>query len=1254
MEGGKDTLVPDDDVTVELAISPHHSIETEDRQTDVQLDVDDDDGEDTVEMDEGLRVPSFTKVKNFKMPDFVSPTRCLSPQGLPFYYRSISSVISQCLGTPKLASSLIRFPVESTTTYTEIYHGKRWNSEPRFAAPMVSIAGVLHVFVKDCVTFLHPQLGPTRGIIDKIYHRKDLGTEVLVKVDTLLDANQFKFMVPNSCLFYLPDSTLILYEQITVVSSAIVCVQEKPLDVVRWNRVTDSFQRFSPDECASYLATHPLKAKAAGRKVVMLPLILFADDTSGNKSKKWHKFESWYLLLAGLPRHMNAKVENIHFLCSSDSMSALDMANPIADELILLEGSGLEVYDALHNEHVLVIAPILLFIADNPMASLLLNHLGGSAIKYCRICMADRDESPDIISAIRTLQDSLQQMVVISSQRTQQLKDQHRTLYGVREDSNPLLHIPGDAYRCFPLELLHTLLLGPVKYFLIEVMATFSKAQKEEILARMKAFNFSGFHVKVHGNVCYHHKSFVGRDYKAWSQMALFIISPYLTEGQQKVLLALSKVFRIAYCDFFDPAEADTLHQICVGFVHTLYTDAVKVLKTFTIHMKYKGFFNSIPSKLLNADREIYKPGTARMATSYNGKLNLLKVHATIIDGTILELQQLETPYSVITHLGSMDDNVQEYRAVVSNCSELVHSGDYVELHPPFCEFKYGQLLTTIQLKSGRTLCLVQGFLALQLPNGQPLFNDFECPLFTLSRTLFTVDSTRIQKAVSMVHECGNHCKFEKSVVLNTVEREQVADTKLVFLHDWTQLLLYTPLYREQTFRCVLKTRGRMACKSQPELPELNILNCLERDQWDLLHPSRLTKKFIDGGLSTAQCMHSRDIRGHHGCVNAVEFSNNDEDLLMTGGDDRRILLWRTCELIEGKHRSVAMEGLHESNIFSLAFSSNNAYAYSAGNDGVVKKHDIRSTKCIQEHTYGDMPAIYCLSANPSSPDVILSASEDGAVSLIDTRLPTGLARNVVIQSRSSYQSVCFNPVESNLLAVGNSVFGAALYDLRMNKKLLAYDPTWYSQYRQDVVSVRFDWSGTRLLTLQREFPPTVFNIHENRALYQLIDDTGAYSNSVTMKSGCFLGHNDEYVASGSDDFRCFIWRIPHGGTLEKGRGTTLVPHLVLPGHRSIVNQVRYSSVHHLLCSSGVEKVFKLWSHLPLLANDKIQWSKAPPPRRRYSHLAFLDMWDEGRDTSEEDDHVLAFFDALIEQEGMMNSHPDDSNSSSSSSPPPR
>ena len=34
--------------------------------------------------------------------------------------------------------------------------------------------------------------------------------------------------------------------------------------------------------------------------------------------------------------------------------------------------------------------------------------------------------------------------------------------------------------------------------------------------------------------------------------------------------------------------------------------------------------------------------------------------------------------------------------------------------------------------------------------------------------------------------------------------------------------------------------------------------------------------------------------------------------------------------------------------------------------------------------------------------------------------------------------------------------------------------------------------------------------------------------------------------------------------------------HHVMPGHRSIVNQVRYSCTYNMLCSSGVEKVVKV------------------------------------------------------------------------------
>ena len=138
---------------------------------------------------------------------------------------------------------------------------------------------------------------------------------------------------------------------------------------------------------ACYIAPHPFRERACGRPVVMLPLVLFSDDTSGNKSKKWHKFDSWSIIFAGLPNKENADLFNNHFFCCSDSVSALEMSQPLSQELIKLETHGVEAYDALLNQNVIVTAPVLCITADNPRSSELLNHLGSSARKYCRMCM---------------------------------------------------------------------------------------------------------------------------------------------------------------------------------------------------------------------------------------------------------------------------------------------------------------------------------------------------------------------------------------------------------------------------------------------------------------------------------------------------------------------------------------------------------------------------------------------------------------------------------------------------------------------------------------------------------------------------------------------------------------------------------------------------------------------------------------------------------------------------------------------------
>ena len=198
----------------------------------------------------------------------------------------------------------------------------------------------------------------------------------------------------------------------------------------------------------------------------MLPLILFSDDTSGNRSKKWHKFESWYLSFAGLPRHLNTRIENINFVCSSDSVSPLDLSEPIAQQLTALETEGVFTFDASHQETVLVVAPLMCIVCDNPRASELLNHLGSAALKHCPRCMVStmtvlynifnlsktilfqttRKENPDTLCALRTKDMALQQIAQINALLTEADRVEMRKCFGLREDYNPLLYIPADLY----------------------------------------------------------------------------------------------------------------------------------------------------------------------------------------------------------------------------------------------------------------------------------------------------------------------------------------------------------------------------------------------------------------------------------------------------------------------------------------------------------------------------------------------------------------------------------------------------------------------------------------------------------------------------------------------------------------------------------------------------------------------------------------------------------------------------------------
>ena len=82
--------------------------------------------------------------------------------------------------------------------------------------------------------------------------------------------------------------------------------------------------------------------------------------------------------------YIHIHVYHIHF-----AGIRLDMAAPIIQELLELE-KGVKMFDAHLHKEVLVVAPVLAILADNPCHAELANHCGTSAKKHCRMCMVSR------------------------------------------------------------------------------------------------------------------------------------------------------------------------------------------------------------------------------------------------------------------------------------------------------------------------------------------------------------------------------------------------------------------------------------------------------------------------------------------------------------------------------------------------------------------------------------------------------------------------------------------------------------------------------------------------------------------------------------------------------------------------------------------------------------------------------------------------------------------------------------------------
>ncbi|KAK6916767.1 WD40 repeat [Dillenia turbinata] len=361
-------------------------------------------------------------------------------------------------------------------------------------------------------------------------------------------------------------------------------------------------------------------------------------------------------------------------------------------------------------------------------------------------------------------------------------------------------------------------------------------------------------------------------------------------------------------------------------------------------------------------------------------------------------------------------------------------------------------------------------------------------------------------------------------------------------------------------------------------------------------------------------CLH-RKLERHKGCVNTVSFSA-DGETLVTGSDDRRVILWDW----ETGNVKLSFHSGHNNNVFQakiMPYTDDRTIVTCAA-DGQVRHAQILDcgkveTALLARH----QGRAHKLAIEPGSPYIFYTCGVDGLVQHFDlrTRVATKLLTCLPVHDTHYLQvihlnAIAIDPRNPNLFAVAGSDAFTRLYDIRKYRWDGSSDfgqPADYfcpehliadadvgitglafSDHSELLVSYNNEniYLFTRDMGLGHDpvlEPPasTGSDIDDkgsdhlsvaSQSMMDTIENCGprvykGHRNCETVKGVSFYGPGCEYVVSGSDCGRIFIWRKKDGQLIW-----------VMEADKDVVNCIESHPHTAVLASSGIEKDIKIWT----------------------------------------------------------------------------
>ncbi|KAI8452672.1 hypothetical protein BY996DRAFT_6431774 [Phakopsora pachyrhizi] len=357
----------------------------------------------------------------------------------------------------------------------------------------------------------------------------------------VLPSSLVELSISGDLNFYSSNMKEIMAEEFLKPYHEITFNDGRPLKSICRNELYE----ITPERTEIIKLPNPWRLKAQGRIIRHVPLSIYSDDTSGNLSKQWNKHISIFMSLAVLPPHISNQEYNTLFVATSNIATALELAAPVVEELNILSTSGFFTFDHSLQEDVLVLPVILMFLGDSPMHAEITSTLHPNVKPNLRSWIDTKKAAYHtwylaLRGAPKTqvqIKDVLNQTIIHTIKENQDTK----VTYNIRrlqDDSieklfNPFYELKGfDGHKDTPVEVLHVILLGIVKYLYYK---------KEELVARFQSFDISNLNIpSIKAKyLVQHYSSLVGKDFKIIIQAAPFVFFTIIEESRQKIWISL-------------------------------------------------------------------------------------------------------------------------------------------------------------------------------------------------------------------------------------------------------------------------------------------------------------------------------------------------------------------------------------------------------------------------------------------------------------------------------------------------------------------------------------------------------------------------------------------------------------------------------------------------------------------------------------------------------------------------------------------